>query len=180
MKKLLVSIFLGALSFPVFALTLDKKASSLVWTGTKVTGKHYGKIFFKDVKIKNNKGSLVGSEFIVDMNSMTVDDLSGDWAKKFLTHIKSDDFFEVKKYPTAKFVIDSVTTRKMNGKLTIKGKTHPVSFYYKKRGNTYTGKFSFDRTKFNMIYGSKSFFKSLGDKAINNEVNLDFKIVFKK
>ena len=62
----------------------------------------------------------------------------------------------------------------MKGSLTIKGKTQPVEFPYYKKGNTYTGTVNFDRTKFGIIYGSKNFFKNLGDKVIDNNVQLSF------
>ena len=38
----------------------------------------------------------------------------------------------------------------------------------------YSGTLKFDRTKFNMKYGSGSFFKNLGDKMINNEIKIDY------
>ena len=41
----------------------------------------------------------------------------------------------------------------------------------------YTGTLTFDRTKFGMIYKSGNFFKDIGDKAIHDEVVLNFKVV---
>jgi hypothetical protein len=43
-----------------------------------------------------------------------------------------------------------------------------------------SGKFTFDRTKFDVIYGSGTFFDNLGDKAINNDVTIEFNIVASK
>ena len=53
------------------------------------------------------------------------------------------------------------------------------NFDYTKKDNTSSGKMTFDRTKFNMIYGSGDFFKNLGDKVIHNEVKVDFVFVVK-
>ena len=42
------------------------------------------------------------------------------------------------------------------------------------------GSFTFDRTKFDIIYNSGSFFENLGDKAIDNAVTVEFEIVLNK
>lgn len=162
-----------------FAADVDLKASTLKWEGTKVTGKHFGKIFFKGAKAEVTDGKLKSGEFVVDMNSFTVDDLSGEWAKKFIDHMKSKDFFVTSKYPTSKLVIKEVKDGVAKGDLTIKGKTNPVSFKVKSEKNTHTGVLKFDRTKFGMTYGSGDFFKGLGDKMIHNDVTVDFKLVTK-
>lgn len=157
-------------------LSVNLKESEISWIGRKVTGEHQGKILLKEVQsygtLKDPKGT-----FIVDMNSISVQELEGEWKEKFLSHIKSADFFEVEKYPTAKLVIKKVQNQVASGTLTIKDKTQEVSFPVKTEGKVFRGTLKFDRTKFNMIYGSGNFFKNLGDKAINNEVELKFKIV---
>ena len=93
--------------------------------------------------------------------------------------MKSEDFFQVEKWPTAKLVIKSVKGEKVKGELTIKDKTNPVEFTAKNEKGFYTGTLKFDRTKFGMIYGSGNFFKNLGDKMIENDVTLDFKVKVK-
>jgi len=116
---------------------------------------------------------------VIDLSTVKVADLEGEWSDKFLTHIKSDDFFNIEKYPTAKLVIKSVKGNEFTGDLTIKGKTNPVTFTAKQDAKTYQGVLKFNRTKFDMVYGSGSFFKGLGDKMIHDEVNVDFKVVLK-
>ena len=162
-----------------FAADVDLKKSTLKWTGTKVTGKHYGKIYLKSAKVEEKDGKLTGGEFVVDMKNFTVDDLSGEWEKKFLAHIKNEDFFTVDKYPTSKLKIKSVKGDKVTADLTIKDKTNEVKFDLKKSGKTYKGTLKFDRTKFGMVYGSGDFFKGLGDKMIHNEVTVEVEIVTK-
>ena len=162
------------------ALEVDQSQSEFKWTGTKVTGKHFGKLKLQKAQLKEKKGQVVGGEFVIDMNSITVEDLKGEWKTKFLGHIKSGDFFEVEKYKTAKLVIKELKGKVAKGKLTIKDKTHPVEIRFEKKGDTYTGKLVFDRTKYGMIYGSGNFFKNLGDKMIHNDVTLEFKVKVKK
>ncbi len=179
MNKVLMIVAALGFSFSVSAAEIDTKASSFKWTGKKVTGQHHGKLPVKSSKIEEKNGKVVGGEVILDISKMTVEDLSGEYKTKFLTHMKSEDFFQVKKWPTAKLVIDSVKGNKAKGKLTIKDKTHPVDFTYKKDKDYYVGQLVFDRTKFGMIYGSGNFFKNLGDKMIYNDVTLDFKVKLK-
>jgi polyisoprenoid-binding protein YceI len=58
--------------------------------------------------------------------------------------------------------------------LTIKGITKGISFpaTLKKVGSKYiaNASFSIDRTKWDIRYGSSSFFDNLGNKAIKNEI----------
>lgn len=179
--KLLKSILLSAvLTASAFAADIDTSKSELKWEGSKVTGKHYGKVPMKSGSLDMKDGKVVGGEFVANLSDFTVEDLSGEWATKFITHMKSDDFFEVKKYPTAKMKIKSVKGTKATGDLTIKGKTNEVTFDMKESNGAYVGTLKFDRTKFDMIYGSKNFFKSIGDKAINDEVVVEYKLVPKK
>ena len=42
------------------------------------------------------------------------------------------------------------------------------------------GKATIDRTKFDIRYGSKSFFESIGDKAINDDFTVEMKLVANK
>ncbi|MCT4642182.1 MAG: YceI family protein [Bacteriovoracaceae bacterium] len=174
MKSLLIALL--TLSF-AYGAGVDLKKSSLKWTGTKVTGKHFGKIFFKSADLKMKDGKISKGNFVVDVTSLTVDDISGEWATKLANHLKNDDFFEVNKYPTATLKITSTTDKVLKGTLTIKKISNPIEISYTKKGNTLTGKMEFDRTKFNIKYKSSSFFKSLGDKAIHDKVTVDFNIV---
>ena len=176
-KVALVAMLMTSLSF---GQNVDLKGSSLKWTGTKVTGKHFGKIFFKTANVGFTKEKLSSGDFTVDMKNFTIDDLNGEWATKFLKHMKSGDFFEVEKFPTASLKIKSVKGNTAIADLTIKGKTNEVKFDLKQVKNTYSGVLKFDRTKFNMKYGSGDFFKGPGDKMIHNDVTVDFKFVVKK
>ncbi len=63
------------------------------------------------------------------------------------------------------------------GKLTIKGITNPLSFTVTKNGNTYTASIAVDRSKFDVRYGSGSFFENLGDKVIADIFTLDVVLV---
>jgi polyisoprenoid-binding protein YceI len=175
--KFLMTILM-TLSVSAFA-AVDLTKSDFTWTGKKIAGPHYGKVMLQSGTIVEEKGALKSAEFVMDLNKITVTDLEGEWADKLIGHLKNADFLDVEKYTTAKLVVKSVKGKKVTADLTIKDKTQPVTFDVKKSGNTYSGVLMFDRTKFGMQYNSKDFFdvKALGDKVIDNEVKLEFKVV---
>lgn len=159
------------------AAEVDIKNSEFDWYGSKVTGDHYGKIFLRESTLEEKDGKVIGGEFIMDMTTFTVENIdSPKYEKKFLDHMKSNDFFEVEKYPTATLKINKIDGNNVEGDLTIKGKTNPVYFTMVQNGDMVTGEMKFDRTKYGMIYNSGNFFKDLGDKVIHDEVVLTFKV----
>jgi polyisoprenoid-binding protein YceI len=179
--KLMQLVVLAALTLSsAFAVEIDTSKSTLNWLGTKITGKHFGKVPFKSGSVELKKGKVVGGEFVADLANLTIEDIKGEWATKFLGHIKSKDFFEVDKFPTATIKIKSVKGSTATAALTIKGKTHDVKFDIKEAKGVYSGVLKFDRTKFGMVYGSGDFFKGLGDKTIHNDVEVDFSFIVKK
>ncbi|MEX1098834.1 MAG: YceI family protein [Bacteriovoracaceae bacterium] len=181
MKKMMSALLVGCMfALNAFGVEIDTNKSSLTWKGTKVTGEHYGNLSFKSGEVTLKDDKLVGGEFEVEIDSLTVNDLEGEWRDKLMGHLRSEDFFEISKYPTSKLKINSVKGNTVNADLTIKGKTHPVKFDYKKEGEAYVGNFKFDRTKFGMIYNSGNFFKDLGDKLVHNDVLVNFKLAFLK
>jgi polyisoprenoid-binding protein YceI len=104
-------------------------------------------------------------------------------------HLKSDDFFSVEKFPAAKLVLTgSDSFEKGNalvkGDLTIKGITNPIEFkavmQKKDEGVWYFANIVIDRTKYNVRYGSGSFFDNLGDKTIYDEFKLRVALLVKK
>ena len=158
--------------------------SSIVWDAAKVTGTHQGNINLSSGSLDFNGDLLVGGEFTVDMTSINTTDLEGEWKDKLDGHLKSDDFFGVENFSTSKFVITnaknvSAGSYEITGDFTIKGITQSVTFPAKVDSSTSiaTAKITLDRSKFNIRYGSNSFFDNLGDKAIYDEFTLTIKIV---
>jgi polyisoprenoid-binding protein YceI len=169
---------------------VDTQKSLISWNGKKVTGEHSGNIKLNGGTLTATGTSISKGSFTINMNTITCTDLQGEWADKLVGHLKADDFFGVEKYPTSTFVITKVTpaangTLTVNGNLTIKGITKAVSFpaSVAMNGNTLTAiakGVKVDRTKYDIRYGSKSFFDSIGDKAIDDEFTLDITLVATK
>lgn len=166
-------------------LKVDPKASKIEWVGKKVTGQHNGTVNIKSGTVTVDKGAITGGTFEIDMTSIAVLDLEGDSNAKLTGHLKSDDFFGVEKYPTATFVITNVKNGVVNGNLTIKEKTNPVSFtanmaISKGALTAKADDVKVDRTLYDVRYGSGKFFENLGDKTIYDDFILDITLVAKK
>lgn len=166
--------------------TVDVEKSSITWIGRKVTGEHTGKIKIASGKLIADAKTLKGGEFLFDMKTITCTDLSGEYRDKLVGHLKSEDFFSVDKYPTAKFELLKIVPIAKNkatitGKLTIKGITQSISFpavitISDKLVKADAQKVLVDRTLFDIRYGSKSFF-NIGDKAIDNDFELNINLI---
>ncbi len=158
------------------------KESSINWVGKKITGSHTGTIQLKEGKLMMEGDQLIGGSFIIDMTTIKVTDLSGDSKGKLEGHLKSDDFFGIENFPTASLIIKSANKTPngyyINGDITIKGKTEPITFDLKMNANTATTSLKIDRTKFGVRYGSGSFFDNLGDNAIYDNFELDVTLKF--
>jgi polyisoprenoid-binding protein YceI len=173
---------------------VNTSASTVEWTGKKVTGAHNGKIKLMSSDLIVKDGMIKGGKIIIDMNSMTVEDLQGEWGDKLKGHLLSDDFFSTDKFKTSEFVIKDVKpiananegapNYTISGDLTIKGITQPLEFpaliTVKDNAVVAVGEAVVDRTKYDIRYGSASFFESLGDKAISNDFSIKFKLAAKK
>ncbi len=194
MKKVL-STLVVALAFLGFAFTtapktstfkVDTQKSIILWNGKKVTGEHSGTIKLAGGTLSLSGTKLAQGSFTIDMTTITSTDGAG---ARLEGHLKADDFFGVEKFPTANFVITKVTPAAgkltVSGNLTIKGITKALSFpaTLAVKGNSLTAVakgVKVDRTKYDIRYGSKSFFDSIGDKAIDDEFTLDITLVASK
>ncbi len=120
---------------------VDTLNSKIEWKGFKVlksdNTSHFGTIKFEsgDVTVKDNK--LESGKFVADMSTLENVDIADDAEQKAKLegHLKSGDFFEVEKFPTASYEITKVSASEggdynsiLDGNLTIKGITKPVQF----------------------------------------------------
>ena len=170
---------------------IDTESSSIKWVGEKITGsQHYGSLTFEKGELifcdQENQGSpsLCSGYFIVDMNSISVEDLSGGSKDRLEGHLKSDDFFSVKKHKKSKLTILSSkkteTGYLVDGSLTIKEITHPIQFELVSEAGGFISNLVFDRSKYDVQYGSGSFFENLGDKLILDDIALNVNLYIKQ
>lgn len=188
-KQLIIaSALLSSLS--AFAATekvqIDTSSSKVVWLGKKVTGQHTGEVKLSAGQLEFDGAAFKAANFTVDMTTITCTDLTdAEYNKKLIGHLSSDDFFATDKNKTAQFVTKSVSkvkdnTYKVTGDLTIKGKTAPASFNAEVTKTGATAVVSFDRTTYDIKYNSGKFFQALGDKMIEDSVQLTVNLTVKK
>lgn len=178
--------------------TIDS-TTTVTWTGSKPTGSHTGsfKLTAGTLTVKDNQ--LVGGTFTIDINSMNNTDLASDKDSKgkLEGHLKSPDFFDVAKYPTAKFEITAVTpfvadstnkdvllkdaTHTIKGNLTLKDSTKSISFPAKVTVDAATAAasadFNIDRTEWGMNYKGPD---NPQDWVISKTVNIKLNITATK
>lgn len=188
MKKLaLFALVIGNLAF---GQTKKVVGSQVNWWGYKIAkteaSSHNGTVNLKSGNIVMKGNQVVGGTFVLDMTSLTSTDLTGEYQTKLNNHLKTGDFFEVEKHPTANYTITSVKKNNdkiynyiVNGNLTVKGKTNPVSFpakiaYSKGVVSLVSNKFTFDRQKFDIAYAS-----TMQDVLVKDDIDMLVKVTAK-
>ena len=116
------------------------------------------------------------------MNSIECKDIENPkYANKLVEHLKDSDFFNSTEYPVSNFKITEElfdgTSYMISGDLTIKNITHVISFPAKFKNDTKSfyadATLTIDRTKFDIKYGSGSFFDNLGNRMIYDDFTLN-------
>ena len=177
---------LSGLAFTTVDSVKDASNSSIKWLAKKVTGQHEGTINFQKMDIQfDDAGTLTSANFTVDMTSINVTDLEGKSKGDLEGHLNSADFFNTAEHPVSGFKATSIKSLgkgmyQVTGDLTIKDITNPISFSasaQKVDGKVVaTAKVTVDRSKYDVRYGSGSFFEGLGDKMIYDEFDLEINV----
>ena len=90
-------------------LAVSSGYSKVKWTGYKIGGKHTGDIEISNGELLFIDDVLTSGNFEIDMTTVSNTDIESEEMKtKLEEHLKSPDFFDVKKYPTATFKIDKI------------------------------------------------------------------------
>lgn len=169
-------------------VTYNVNKGTINWTGSKVVGtsSHQGtlSVALGDLRAKGDK--VIAGQFTIDMNSVENTDLdAGKGKEKLEGHLKSPDFFDVAKYPTATFVLTGSApasgnpdaTHEITGNLTMKDVTKSVTIpaniaIVDNKLTAVTSSFTIDRTEWGIKYGSSSIAGIAKDKIISNDLAL--------
>ena len=184
-----VSITIGELGIPDGKYSLTKDKPRINWTAKKISGSgHSGIIPASRGKFKVEEGVITKGLVSFNMNGFEVTDIDGDSKENFDNHLKSEDFFNVDKFPEATLSFNSSSvkedgTKTLSCTLDMHGIAvdYDIPFKLKEQqltqggiGYKISGEFFMDRTKHEIKYGSGSFFDNLGDKAIKDDVLISF------
>ncbi|MEM6806674.1 MAG: YceI family protein [Bacteroidota bacterium] len=166
-------------------LALIKNEGSLSWTGSAALNAYSlsGSLEAKSGQLMIKEGQVESASLVIDMKSLDAEN------KDLRKHLRSEDFFEVKKYPEAIFILTKVSSFKegeinLIGNLSIKDKTQQteIPLTASKTGDKWQikGKMILDRTKFGIYYNSPNFFDNLKGQAIADEFELEFELYFQE
>ena len=172
---------------PAIGITyiIDTTQSQLVWKGNKISTFHQGNVFIKSGNVFINSGIITGGNFVIDMTTISNNDLKGEDKDKLLKHLKSDDFFAVSIYPEATFEITGVKAGntpsevQISGNLTIKAISKNITFDAKIQELSdslikCSADFNIKRADWGINYEGKK------DDLISKEINFKISIVAKK
>ena len=172
---------------------VNPNRSSIEWIGRNLNSTHRGTIRIGSGQITVAEGRLAEGHVVLDMRSIENVDLVDPMLRELLEkHLKSDDFFDVERYPTAELFITSVNrfpdeapgtpNCEITARLTMKAISRPLSFpaivaLGEDGALTAIAQIEIDRTEWNVLYGSGRFFQMLGRHLVNDAVTLLVKIV---
>jgi polyisoprenoid-binding protein YceI len=172
---------------------IDLEKSIVKWTGSNLSNSHSGTLRLLGGTLLLRQGQLEDARFQIDMKSLVCDDIQDAATNQLLIqHLLSEDFFDAEKYPVAKFQLTSVEplppgtagspNYELTGRLTLKGVTDQVTFTAtigQPDPETFAGQayLEFDRTRWDIQYGSGKFFAFLGKHLVNDLIHLHLKIV---
>lgn len=163
----------------VGALAIDASQSSVSFVGANVLSSHTGD--FKKISGTIEVGKNGPSSIVVDVDttSLFVEH------PKLLSHLRSEDFFFVEKFPTATFKSTSITaaptgehTHSVTGDITIRGVTKSQSFPIRVTsvdgGWRGSATFNLKRMDFGIAY------KGAADNLVKTEVPITLELVATK
>lgn len=161
--------------------------SEVKWTAKNLTGGHNGLVNLKSGDLLLEEGIIKEAFFEIDMNTISVVDISNEnMNNRLVDHLKNDDFFSVHNHPVSTLKITKSVPKEDNvftffGDLAIKGKSYPVEFdaevLLKDDELKASGTIFIDRTNYDIRFRSLKFFPDIGDRLIEDEFMLDFNLV---
>lgn len=169
--------------------SLDTAVSRMEWIGRNLNNRHYGIISVAEGNVKIENGRIAGGSVTLDMNSIVNLDLQDEAYKLMLiSHLKSDDFFHVERYPTALFRLNNselipeatpgAPDQIVTGSLELKGQSNPLSFPAEIAAQNdgrikVHAAFDIDRTHWGVRYGSGRFFEKLGMHLVSDTISVE-------
>lgn len=174
----------------------DVEKSAVEWTGRNINNRHHGRIQISDGNVILENGFPKAGRFVLDMKTITNLDIQDEgWRSMLLRHLMSDDFFDVERFPEVTFELRGAAAiaactpgtpnMEISGILTIKDSAHSICFpaIVAAQGDgsiKAQATFSFDRTLWNVCYGSGKLYERLGMHLVNDFVSVDLFVVARK
>lgn len=158
-------------------------------------GPHNGFFKLSEGNVKVTDGKVTNGSITIDVTSLADEDIEdAEKRGKLEGHLKSADFLNAEKYPTATFEVTESTnevsedkkwTSKITGNLTMKDSTRSVTFWANvtTTDNDVTIKserFSIDRTQWGIHYGAEGTPNLTEDQIISDAVGIEVSVTLTK
>jgi polyisoprenoid-binding protein YceI len=172
--------------------TVDTTESIIRWTGRNLFNHHNGTVRLVGGQIRMHEGQLASARFTIDMTSIANEDIADPGMNAMLlAHLRTTDFFDTGRHPTAEFVADSAEpiesctegtpSHRLRGFFTLRGISQSLEFpvlIAAKDASHLTGQgvLELDRTAHGSLYGSGKLFRYLGPHIVNDHIHLHIKI----
>jgi rhodanese-related sulfurtransferase len=172
---------------------IDMEKSAVEWIGRNINNRHHGRISISGGEVVLAGGLPVSGSFVLDMTTITNLDLQDEgWRGMLHRHLKSEDFFDVERYPTATFELRGATAItgatpgipnvELGGLLTVKGTARSLCFpaiIAPQEDGTVKAHaaLDLDRTLWDVRYGSGKFYERLGMHLVNDLISIELFIV---
>jgi polyisoprenoid-binding protein YceI len=195
-QLLIIALFLSFSAYSQGKADLSLKESTLFWKGNYAVGTngHEGTLqFLSGMLTQTANGKINGGSFVIDMNSLKNTDIEDEKGRKNIEeHLKSNDFFDVKKYPTATFTIVKIEPTTIadryaiTGDLLMKGISNRIAFAalitQNKEVISVKAEYTLIRTLWGITYKSQSAFDfgNLKNDLIANTVPIKIELLFRK
>ena len=177
----------------VRTFSVDIDMSTIEWIGRNLNSTHRGNLRVSRGNLSlRTDGTFEGGNIMLDMNSLENTDIADPSLRQVLiAHLKSDDFFDVERFPAAELQVRSSSllpkatpgspNQHVTASLTVKNLTLPVEFpaiISLGADGTLTAlaQLEIDRTRWGVLYGSGRFFRMLGKHLVNDAITLLVKI----
>jgi len=168
---------------------LDPAHSTVTWAGRNLNGRHDGTIPLAGGDLTIAGGRLGGGEIVLAMASLANRDLQDEkWRTMLEAHLKSDDFFDVARHPTATVRLlggelipgapPGTANFTVQAELTLKGVTRTLSFAAavapQEDGSVKAqASLELDRTDWGIVYGSGKLFERLGMHLVHDLISVE-------
>jgi len=175
---------------------IDAEKSIVEWIGRNINNRHYGRIAISGGEVVISNSLPVSGRFVLDMTTITNLDLQDEgWRGMLHQHLKSEDFFDVGRYPTVTFELHGAAAiagatpgtpnMEIAGSLTIKETTRSICFpaiIAPQEDGTLKAQaaLDLDRTLWDVCYGSGRLYERLGMHLVNDLISIELFIVAQK
>lgn len=197
MKQILfIALLLPFSAYSQEKAELSLKESTIFWRGTHAIGNsgHEGTLrFLSGMLTQSTNGKITSGSFVIDMNSIKNTDKEDEKGRKNIEeHLKSNDFFDVKKFPTATFTIVKIDPTPLpnkyavTGDLLMKGISNRIVFTalinQNKEAISVKADHTLIRTLWGITYKSQSAFDfgNLKNDLIANAIPIKLELLFRK